>query len=192
MKRLVKFGHQPPKRPQHCPYAQSLIHYGKKSQDTLLEDGSPAIGKKVLKSNQEVVGSFIYHSRATDTTILTALTAIAGEQVKPAEKALGKFKQFLNYMLTHPDARIRFQASDMVLNVHSDASHLSAPKARSRAGGHFFLGSLSKDKAPIILNELFYFLCTIFKTCSICSSRSRARRPLLEWKQAEIIKITLK
>ena len=27
----------------------------------------------------------------------------------------------------------------MVLNVHSDASYLTKPKARSRAGGHFFL-----------------------------------------------------
>jgi hypothetical protein len=29
----------------------------------------------------------------------------------------------------------------MVLVVHSDASYLSEPKARSRAGGHFFLSS---------------------------------------------------
>jgi hypothetical protein len=29
----------------------------------------------------------------------------------------------------------------MVLAVHSDASYLSEPKARSRAGGHFFLSS---------------------------------------------------
>ena len=29
----------------------------------------------------------------------------------------------------------------MILAVHSDASYLSEPKARSRAGGHFFLAS---------------------------------------------------
>jgi hypothetical protein len=29
----------------------------------------------------------------------------------------------------------------MVLVLHSDASYLSKPKARSRAGGHFFLSS---------------------------------------------------
>ena len=33
----------------------------------------------------------------------------------------------------------------MVLNVHSDASYLTEPKARSRAGGHFFFSDNSKD-----------------------------------------------
>ena len=33
-------------------------------------------------------------------------------------------------------------ASDMILAAHSNASYLNEPKARSRAGGHFFL---SKD-----------------------------------------------
>ena len=34
-----------------------------------------------------------------------------------------------------------YNASDMKLAVHSDASYLSEPKARSRAGGHFFLSN---------------------------------------------------
>jgi hypothetical protein len=33
----------------------------------------------------------------------------------------------------------------MVLAIHSDASYLSEPKARSRAGGHFFLSEDQKD-----------------------------------------------
>ena len=33
----------------------------------------------------------------------------------------------------------------MVLAVHSDASHLSESKARSRAGGHFFISNDSAD-----------------------------------------------
>jgi hypothetical protein len=43
-------------------------------------------------------------------------------------------------MATHPDAKICYRASDidMVLNVHSNASYLSAPNARSHAGGYFF------------------------------------------------------
>ena len=35
----------------------------------------------------------------------------------------------------------------MVLAVHSDASYLSEPKARSRAGGHFFM-SLNHNDPP--------------------------------------------
>ena len=45
-----------------------------------------------------------------------------------------------DHLATHPDATVRFYASDMVLNVHSDASYLSESRARSRAAGHFFLG----------------------------------------------------
>ena len=54
---------------------------------------------------------------------------------------------FLDYAATHQDAIITYRASDMVLVVHSDASYLSEPKARSRAGGHFFMSSDTKDPA---------------------------------------------
>ena len=56
-------------------------------------------------------------------------------------------------MATHPNAVIRYYKSDMVLNVHSDASYLTALKARSRASGHFFLGSVHKVGYPIPLNS---------------------------------------
>ena len=36
---------------------------------------------------------------------------------------------------------LTYNASDMKVAVHSDASYLSVPKARSQAGGHFFLSS---------------------------------------------------
>ncbi len=49
--------------------------------------------------------------------------------------------QLLDYLATQEDAVLSYHASDMVLAVHSSASYLSEPKARSRAGGHFFLSS---------------------------------------------------
>ena len=36
---------------------------------------------------------------------------------------------------------LTYHTSDMVLAVHSDASYLSESKARSRAGGHFFVAA---------------------------------------------------
>jgi hypothetical protein len=50
-------------------------------------------------------------------------------------------------MATHPDAILLYAKSDMILGIHSDASYLSKPKARSHAGGHFFLSN-GTDKAP--------------------------------------------
>ena len=49
--------------------------------------------------------------------------------------------QLLDYVATQEEAVLTYHASDMKLAAHSDASYLSEPKARSRAGGHFFLSS---------------------------------------------------
>ena len=49
--------------------------------------------------------------------------------------------QFLDYMATQDDAILTYSASDMVLAIHSDASYLSEPNARSRAGGHMFMAT---------------------------------------------------
>ena len=49
--------------------------------------------------------------------------------------------QLLDYLATQEEAVLTYHASDMKLAVHSDASYLSEPKARSRAGGHFFLSN---------------------------------------------------
>eukprot|EP00957_Ditylum_brightwellii_P101211 7713087-Ditylum_brightwellii.AAC.1 len=50
-------------------------------------------------------------------------------------------KQMLDYCHTHPNAALRFLASDMILILHSDTSYLSEKKARSRAAGHFNLSN---------------------------------------------------
>ena len=46
---------------------------------------------------------------------------------------------------THPDAIVAYRASNMVLVGNSDASYLSESKARSRAGGHFFMSDNSSN-----------------------------------------------
>jgi hypothetical protein len=79
------------------------------------------------------------------------------------KNTMKRVNQFLDYMWMHPDAIIRYRASDMILNVHSDALYLSAPKARSRAGGYFFLGSIPQDGNPIKLNGAIHITCTILK-----------------------------
>ena len=50
-------------------------------------------------------------------------------------------KQLLDYVATQEESVLTYNASAMKLAVHSDASYLSEPKARSRAGGHFFLSN---------------------------------------------------
>ncbi len=80
-----------------------------------------------------MIGTFLYYGRAVDSTMLTALSAIASAQAKPTEETMTRCKQFLDYTATHQDAILAYKASNMVLVVHSEASYLSEPKACSRA-----------------------------------------------------------
>jgi hypothetical protein len=68
------------------------------------------------------------------------LNDIATEQTKAKEQTQAATNQMLDYLATHPDATIRYHATDMVLHIHSDASYLSVSNARSCLGGLFFLG----------------------------------------------------
>ena len=73
--------------------------------------------------------------------MLVTLGDIASAQSKSTEHTLAACTRLLNYAATHPDAVIRYVASDMILHVHSDASYLSAPKSRSRMAGFVFLAN---------------------------------------------------
>ena len=67
------------------------------------------------------------------------LSSIAARQDKATEKFEDEVKWFLDYYSTHTNATIRSVASDMILALHSDGSHLSEVDSKSRAAGHFYL-----------------------------------------------------
>ena len=110
-----------------------------------------------------MIGSILYYAHAVDITVLMALSSIAIEQSKGTTNTMEKAKQLLDYLASNPDATLRFKASDMVMNVHSDASYLSESDAQSRACGHFFMGWSPTDGDPIKLNGAFFTLCTILR-----------------------------
>jgi hypothetical protein len=53
------------------------------------------------------------------------LNAITTEQTKATDKTQAATDQLLDYLETHPDATIRYNASYMILHIHSDASYIS-------------------------------------------------------------------
>ena len=57
--------------------------------------------------------------------------------------------QVLDYLVGHLDVKVRYHASDMIMNIHSDKLYLSEEKTCSRVCGHFFLGWLPKNDKPI-------------------------------------------
>eukprot|EP00804_Cyclotella_cryptica_P020077 CCRYP_014880-RC/>CCRYP_014880-RC protein AED:0.43 eAED:0.43 QI:0/-1/0/1/-1/1/1/0/207 len=52
---------------------------------------------------------------------------------------MAQTKQLMDYLASQEEAVLTYNRSQMILAVHSDASYLNEPQARSRAGGHFFL-----------------------------------------------------
>ena len=55
----------------------------------------------------------------------------------------------LDYLHTHPNAKIRFYASDMILYVDSDAAYLVAEKAKSRIAGYYYCSNKTNNiKSP--------------------------------------------
>jgi hypothetical protein len=91
------------------------------------------------------VGALLYYAQAVDPTLMSAVSSIVSQQATATEDTATKLLQLLNYCATHPNATIRYHASDMILNIHSDAGYLNESEARSRAGGHFFMSSKPRN-----------------------------------------------
>ena len=144
---LHRFQHPPPRIPQDQPHPHVQKNYGAKVQHAKEPDDAPPLDKAGKKFIQEVTGVFLFHARAVDATMLTPLSALASEQAAPTERTMQKCLQFLDYAASQEEAILTYRASDMKLAIHSDASYLSEPKARSRAGGHMFMAG--SEEIPI-------------------------------------------
>jgi hypothetical protein len=108
---LSKFQHDAPKHMQHTPCRYATPMYGAK---TLLT-------AKQCLTIQKGTGSVLYYARVVDPTFLMPLNDIATEKTRVTEKSQAATNQVLDYLTTHPDATIRYHASDMILHIHSDA-----------------------------------------------------------------------
>ena len=129
--------------------------------------------------NKYYVGNLLYYALTIDLTILHVLSAIASEQT------------IVYYMATNPNAIVRFYPSDMILNLLSDASYLSAGQGRSRAGGYFFLGSIPRDNQDIQLNSNIHITYTILKLVAVSAAEAELGALFLNTQEARIIRLTL-
>ena len=122
---LQKYNLIPPQKPQHCPYKPQPRKYGRAAQEPMDQDKNPNIDDTRKKRIQNIVGSILFYTHATDLIVLMALTTIARKQAKAKINTDILVDHLLDYCATHPNAAILYQASNMVLNIHSDASYLS-------------------------------------------------------------------
>jgi hypothetical protein len=79
----------------------------------------------------------------------------------------------------------------MVLNVHSDALYLSAPHARSCAGGYFFLGNTPRDGSPIQINGAVHVTCTILKLVVASAAEMELGGLFLNAQETKVIRLVL-
>jgi hypothetical protein len=145
-KKFQEYNHALPWRMQTCPYSpEETQKIGEDAQTPLAIDSSPLLNEKGLKRIQKIVGSILHYARAVDMTVLMALSAITVEQTKAMAKTMGRCIQLLDYLASNLEAKVRYYASDMIMNIHLVASYLLETKARSRAWGHFFMGWMPKN-----------------------------------------------
>lgn len=136
---LARFNHPLPTTPQHSPHECISPVYGAQVQMTDDPPESPAASPDQVHRLQQIIGVLLYYARMVDMTLLVALSTLASQQATATEATLTAITRLLNYCATHPNAVVRFKASDMILHIVSDASYLSISGARSRLGGYFFL-----------------------------------------------------
>ena len=146
----AQYKHPDPKQPKHSPHLHREIVYGAKQQyANNYIDTTPPLDAASVKYCQVVIGSLLYYGRAVNNKLLMTLSAIGACQASATENTRTEINKLLNHCATYPNDGITYRASNMVLAAHSDASFLTEPKSRSRAGGHIFL---SKDN-PIPRNN---------------------------------------
>jgi hypothetical protein len=198
-KALARFQHETANRPQHSPHAWTEPVYGAATQLTALEDTSPPINAAGIKRLQEVIGTFLYYARAIDSTMLVALGCLAAAQTKGTEATARAITQLLNYAATHPDASVRYQASDMYLHIHSDASYLSEAEARSRIAGFFFLSDKPKNPSiapsptdtPPPVNGAVLVLSNILRVVVASATEAEMGGVFFNAKEATSLRVTL-
>jgi hypothetical protein len=130
---LYRFQHTKSNRPKHSPHLWLQPTYGAPIQLAPLEDSTLKLDAPNITRLQQVIGTLLFYVHAVDPTMLVTLGTLAAAQAWGTEAAAKALTRLLNYAATYSNVIIRYRsASDMILHVHSNASYLSEPKARSR------------------------------------------------------------
>ena len=116
-----------------------------------------------------------------------ALTTLGSEQAKAITHTMKSTEHSLDYLATHPNAKMRYYASSMVLNIHSNTSYASERGVRSRTLGHYFLGWFPRDNEPICLNSTIYTLCNITKFVASSAAEAELGALFMNAKEGRII-----
>jgi hypothetical protein len=157
-----KFQHPTPTHPENAPHTWSLPAYNDKTQYIEEHKDIPLLPQKDVTRIQQLYGTLLYYASAVYPALILPVNVLASDQTQATAATEGKVIELLNYCSSHPDANLRYHASDMILNIHSGASYLSERETNSRAGGFFYLGSDISSKKKLT-NGAILIISTILK-----------------------------
>ena len=123
--------------------------------------------------------------------MLVALGRIVAQQASATQATSKYMTHLLDYCHTHPDAKVRYHDSDMILHIHIDASYNSEAKARSRAGGHFYLGNTTSVRPTMHNNEAILNTSTIMRNVIASASEAEFGALFNNTKEAVALNTTL-
>ena len=86
---------------------------------------------------------------------------------------------------------MKFYASEIVLNIHSDASYLLESRAQSCTSGYVFLGSTPQDNKPIAINGNILVTSTILKYVVALAIEAELAILFINVKEGKVMKLTL-
>ena len=172
---------------QYQPYPSALIRYGSRNS-TQRNSRQHRCWIRTAKKIKKACGKFLFLGRVVDSTLLCPIGSIASKSSHPTEDTMKHTQQLLDYIATQEESVITYNASNMKLAAHSNASYLSKPQARSQAGGHFFLSKESKIPQN---NEAVLNIAHIIKHVMTSSTESELAALYIMAREAVYIRIIL-
>jgi hypothetical protein len=118
------------------------------------------------------------------------INVLASEQSKATAVTADKFIKLLNYCNTHPETKIRYHASDMILHIHSDASYISEKEAKSRAGGFFYMGSSTNTDIKLT-NGAILIISKVLKRVMSSAAEAEIGAVFINAKEVAVLRTTL-
>jgi hypothetical protein len=187
---LHKYQHPAPARPEPAPHMWNPPIYGAKTQFVNDETTSPALSDKDVKKLQQLTGTLFYYARAVDPTLIMPINVLASEQSNATEVTADKVIKLLNYCNTHPETKIRYHASDMILHIHRDTSYLSENEAKSRAVGFFYMGSNTKTDKKLT-NSAILIISKVLKHVMSSAAEAEIGAVFINSKEGAVLRTTL-
>ena len=178
-KTLAQFRHPQPKITQDFPHPATPTQFTRTTPTPPSPDEPPRLDKMGIKRIQQICGSFLWYMRACDITTSKELNAIRRKQAKATATTRMWANWLLNYLATHPNAKIRYWKSGMRLIKHSDASFLVEWDAKSNYDGYFYLGWNQNDDEPQQIKKAVDVSASLLPLVAISVCRSRTWRNVL-------------